>query len=73
LVKNLLLSFKFLLPGLKYFKRISHITKEQYIDCKELLKLMGISYIESDCEADLVLANLCKNNIVHGVYSDDMD
>ena len=58
---------------IKYFKRSSYISKEQYNECKELLKLMGISYIESDCEADIVLANLCKNNIVHGVYSDDMD
>jgi len=58
---------------IKYFKRSSYITKEQYNECKELLKLMGISYIESDCEADIVLANLCKNNIVYGVYSDDMD
>jgi flap endonuclease-1 len=58
---------------IKYFKRSSYISKEQYMECKELLKLMGISYIDSECEADIILANLCKNNIVHGVYSDDMD
>jgi flap endonuclease-1 len=61
------------LDKIKYFKRSSSITKEQYMECKELLHFMGVSYIESNTEADIVLANLCKNNIVHGVYSDDMD
>ena len=61
------------LDKIKYFKRSSCITITQYADCKELLTLMGISYIESEVEADIVLAQLCKNGTVYGVYSDDMD
>lgn len=58
---------------IKYFKRSTSISKNQFEQCKELLKFMGISYIESSEEADIELANLCKNNIVYGVYTEDMD
>lgn len=58
---------------IKYFKRTTNISKEQFEQCKELLKYMGIPYLISSEEADIELAMLCKNKIVYGVYTDDMD
>ena len=58
---------------IKYFKRTTNISKEQFEQCKELLKFMGVPYLISTEEADIELAMLCKNKIVYGVYTDDMD
>ena len=61
------------LDKLKYFKRSVIITKEQISQCKELLELMGIPYINASEEADSELASLCKNNLVYAVLTEDMD
>lgn len=58
---------------IKYFKRCVFISQKQYDDCKELLDIMGIPYIQSPEEADSQCAYLNKNNIVDGVLTDDMD
>ena len=58
---------------IKYFKRCVHITKEQINESKELLELMGIPFINSIEEADTQCAYLCKNNLVYGVLTEDMD
>ena len=47
---------------IRYFKRCVTITREQMDDCRELLDLMGIPYINAIEEADSELAYLCKNN-----------
>jgi len=58
---------------IKYFKRSVYITKKQIDECQELLRLMGIPYIEAPEEADSQLAYLCKENLVYAVLTEDMD
>tara|TARA_B110000208_G_C11773646_1_gene431181 strand:+ start:1011 stop:1985 length:975 start_codon:yes stop_codon:yes gene_type:complete len=58
---------------IKYFKRSLYITTEQYNECKEILTIMGIPYIQAEGEADCVCAQLIKKNLVYSVYSEDMD
>jgi flap endonuclease-1 len=58
---------------IKYFKRTVCITKEQTDQCRELLELMGIPYIDAPEEADSELSYLCKNNLVYAVLTEDMD
>ena len=58
---------------IKYFKRTVVITSEQIEQCKELLDYMGVPYVEAEEEADSEMAELCKNNLVDGVLTEDMD
>lgn len=58
---------------IKYLKRSSSISKEQWDQCKELLELMGIPYINAPEEADSQCAYLAKNGFVEGVLTEDMD
>ena len=58
---------------IKYLKRSSSISKEQWEQCKELLDLMGIPYINAPEEADSQCAYLAKNGLVDGVLTEDMD
>lgn len=58
---------------IKYFKRTVSISKKQLDECKILLKLMGIPYIEAPEEADAQCAWLVKNKLADGVLTEDMD
>jgi len=58
---------------IKYFKRSSTISKEQWEQCKELLELMGVPYIIAPEEADSQCAYLAKIGLVDGVLTEDMD
>lgn len=58
---------------IKYFKRCVSITREQMDQCRELLELMGIPYMDSLEEADSQLSYLCKTNMVYAVLTEDMD
>lgn len=58
---------------IKYLKRSVWITKEQIEQCRELLTLMGIPYIDAPEEADSELSYLCKENLVYAVLTEDMD
>ena len=58
---------------IKYLKRSVCITKDQMDQCRELLNLMGIPYIDAPEEADSQLAYLCKSNMVYAVLTEDMD
>jgi flap endonuclease-1 len=58
---------------IKYLKRSVYITKQQIEDCKYLLNLMGIPFVEAPEEADSELAYLCKTNLVYAVLTEDMD
>lgn len=58
---------------IKYFKRSVIITKEQFGECKELLNLMGIPFIDSPGEADAQCAYLAKKGLIWGVCTEDMD
>lgn len=61
------------LDKIKYLKRSVWITKEHIDQCRELLNLMGIPYIDAPEEADSQLSYLCKNNLVYAVLTEDMD
>mgnify|MGYP000097109443 CR=1 FL=1 len=58
---------------IKYLKRSVWISKEQMDQCRELLTLMGIPYINAPEEADSELSYLCKSNLVYAVLTEDMD
>lgn len=58
---------------IKYFKRSVCITRVHMDQCRELLKLMGIPYINAPEEADSQLSYLCKTNLVYAVLTEDMD
>jgi flap endonuclease-1 len=57
----------------KMLKRSLKITEEQIKECKEILSIIGIPYIESPTEADPQCAYLVKEGIADSVISDDMD
>ena len=54
-------------------KKIFTPSKKQINEIKEILKLLGIEYIESEYEADPICAKLVIENICYGVVSQDMD
>ena len=58
---------------IKYFKRTVSISWKQLEECKELLMLMGIPYVEAPEEADSQCAWLVKNGFASGVLTEDMD
>lgn len=58
---------------IKYLKRSVWISKVQMDQCRELLTLMGIPYIDAPEEADSELSYLCKENLVYAVLTEDMD
>jgi flap endonuclease-1 len=58
---------------IKYFKKCVSISKSQMDDCRELLTLMGVSYIDAPEEADSQCAYLAKEGFVDAVLSEDMD
>ena len=58
---------------IKYLKRSVSITKKQLEDCRELLNIMGIPYIDAPQEADSQCAYLARVGIVDGVLTEDMD
>jgi len=58
---------------IKYLKRSVTISHQQMNQCRELLNLMGIPYVNAPEEADSQLSYLCKNNMVYAVLTEDMD
>jgi len=58
---------------IKFFKRSLFITKKQYDECKNILDILGIPYIQASGEADCVCAYLVKENLAYAAYSEDMD
>ncbi len=58
---------------IKYLKRSVWISREQTDQCRELLGLMGIPFIDAPEEADSQLSYLCKENMVYAVLTEDMD
>jgi len=61
------------LEKIKYFKKTVSISKKQIEECKQLLDLMGIPYIEAPAEADSQCAYLVKTGIASSVITEDMD
>ncbi|PSN35788.1 Flap endonuclease 1 [Blattella germanica] len=54
-------------------RRLVKVTKHHADECKELLSLMGIPYIEAPCEAEAQCAALVKAGKVFATATEDMD
>ena len=54
-------------------KKIIYVNKVVIDKTKQLFDLMGIIYINADCEAEHYCSKLCNLNLVDGVVSEDMD
>ncbi|XP_039285242.1 flap endonuclease 1 isoform X2 [Nilaparvata lugens] len=57
----------------KYNRRLVKVTKKHSDECKQLLKLMGIPYVEAPCEAEAQCAALVKAGKVYAAATEDMD
>ena len=58
---------------IKYLKRCSSITKDHWDQCRDLLTMMGVPYVNAPEEADSQCAYLAKAGLVDGVLTEDMD
>jgi flap endonuclease-1 len=58
---------------IKFLKRSVTITRTHMNQCRELLKIMGIPYVDAPEEADSELSYLCRENMVYAVLTEDMD
>jgi flap endonuclease-1 len=59
--------------SIRIMKKIIYVTQYHIDSSKKLFDLFGIRYIHAPCEAEALLALLCKNNVIHGCISEDMD
>lgn len=57
----------------KFNKRLVKVTKQHNDECKKLLSLMGIPYVDAPCEAEATCAALVKAGKVYAVATEDMD
>ncbi|CAL8093724.1 unnamed protein product [Calicophoron daubneyi] len=57
----------------KFSKRLVKVTPQHNEDCKQLLKLMGIPYVNAPGEAEAQCAVLAKAGKVYAVGTEDMD
>ncbi|GAA6092104.1 flap endonuclease 1, partial [Tachysurus ichikawai] len=57
----------------KFSKRLVKVTKQHNDECKKLLTLMGVPYIEAPCEAEATCAALVKAGKVFATATEDMD
>jgi len=57
----------------KLNRRLVKVNKGHTDECKQLLKLMGIPYVEAPCEAEAQCAALVKLNKVYATATEDMD
>lgn len=57
----------------KFSRRLVKVTQEHNAECKTLLKLMGIPYLDAPCEAEAQCAALVKAGKVYASGTEDMD
>ncbi len=57
----------------KFTRRTVKVTRVHNDECKRLLALMGVPYVEAPCEAEAQCAALCKAGKVFAAGSEDMD
>lgn len=57
----------------KFNRRLVRVTKQHNAEAKELLKLMGIPYIDAPCEAEAQCAAMAKAGKVYATATEDMD
>lgn len=49
----------------KFSRRTVRVTREHNEECKKLLRLMGVPYVDAPCEAEAQCAALAKAGKVH--------
>lgn len=57
----------------RFSRRLVKVTRQHNEDCKELLRLMGVPYVDAPCEAEAQCAELAKNGKVYATATEDMD
>ncbi|KAL0269308.1 UNVERIFIED_CONTAM: hypothetical protein PYX00_007091 [Menopon gallinae] len=57
----------------KFSRRLVKVTKDHVDECKELLRLMGIPFVDAPCEAEAQCAALVKSGKVYATATEDMD
>ncbi|KAK3914696.1 Flap endonuclease 1 [Frankliniella fusca] len=57
----------------KFNRRLVKVTKQHGEQCKELLKLMGIPFIDAPCEAEAQCAAMVKSGKIYATATEDMD
>ncbi|TMW48116.1 hypothetical protein DOY81_006809 [Sarcophaga bullata] len=57
----------------KFNRRLVRVTKEHATEAKQLLKLMGVPYVDAPCEAEAQCAALVKSGKVYATATEDMD
>ncbi|XP_016930338.1 flap endonuclease 1 [Drosophila suzukii] len=57
----------------KFNRRLVRVTKEHANEARELLKLMGVPYVDAPCEAEAQCAALVKAGKVYATATEDMD
>ncbi|GAA5939986.1 hypothetical protein JCM1841_000909 [Sporobolomyces salmonicolor] len=57
----------------KLSRRQVKVTKEHNEECRRLLTLMGVPWVEAPSEAEAQCAELCRGGLVYGAGSEDMD
>jgi flap endonuclease-1 len=54
-------------------KQTVRLTKEHVDDIKQLLDLMGVSYVQADGEAEAYASEMCRQGFIDYVVTEDMD
>jgi len=54
-------------------KKTIRLTKQHVDDIKELLNLMGVSYVQANGEAEAYASEMCRQGMVDYVVTEDMD
>jgi len=57
----------------KFARRTVKVTRQHNEECKRLLQLMGVPYVDAPTEAEAQCAALVKQGKVYGVGTEDMD
>eukprot|EP00873_Tetraselmis_striata_P029325 jgi/Tetstr1/449589/TSEL_036676.t1 len=57
----------------KFSKRTTKVTREHTAECRKLLELMGVPIVQAPSEAEAQCAQMCKDDLVYGMSSEDMD
>ena len=57
----------------KIEKKIIVVRSEHINQCKQLFDFFGVNYIHAPCEAESLLAVLCKKNMIDCCITEDMD